>query len=127
MSSEGSMRASDRDRERATEVLRDAHAAGRLALDEFLDRASAAWSARTWGDLYELTADLPEHHRLFHPGSVAELRQESAEHDYLPKHTFAPLWAVAVSWLGIVAVAHVAAAIPLAALALFVLWTAWRR
>jgi Domain of unknown function (DUF1707) len=124
--SEPSMHASDRDRERATEVLRDAHAAGRLALDEFLDRASAAWSARTWGELYKLTADLPEHRRLFHHGSVTEFHQDTGEHDHLPKRPFAPMWVVAASWLGIAAVAHAAAAIPLAVMALFVLWMAWR-
>jgi hypothetical protein len=127
MSGEGTMRASDRDRERATEVLRDAYAAGRLALDEFVDRSSAAWSARTWSDLYELTADLPEHCRLFHRGSVVEVHQETVEHDHLPKHPSAPLWVVAASWLGIASVAHDAAAIPLAAMALFVLWVARRR
>jgi hypothetical protein len=127
MSGEERMRASDRDRERATEVLRDAHAAGRLNLEEFLDRAGAVGSARTWGELHELTADLPEQSRLFLGGSGTEFYQETGELHRSPRRPAAPLLIVAASWLGIVAVAHVIAAVPLAALAVFVLWMAWRR
>src|SRR6516162_6060357 len=127
MSGEGRMLASDSDRERATEVLRDAHAVGRLTVEEFLDRASAVGSARTWGELHELTADLPEQSRLFHPGSGAEFYQETGELHRAPRRPCAPLLIVAASWLCIVAVAHVIAAIPLAVLALFVLRMAWRR
>jgi uncharacterized membrane protein len=127
MSSDGRMRASDRDRERATEVLRDAHAVGRLTLEEFLDRAGAVGSARTWGELHELTADLPEQSRLFQHGPGTEFRQETGELHRSQRRPAAPLLVVAASWLGIVAVAHVIAAIPLAALAVFVLWMACRR
>jgi hypothetical protein len=49
MTSDQAMRASDRDRERAAEVLSDAYAVGRLDLKEFHDRAGAAYSAKTWG------------------------------------------------------------------------------
>ena len=52
------MRASDQDREDAVAVLCDAYAAGRLNLADIRDRAGAAYSARTWGDLRRLTADL---------------------------------------------------------------------
>lgn|SRR5215471_2915928 len=64
MTSDDALRASDRDRELAAEVLRDAYAAGRIDLDEFHDRAGAAYSARTWGELRDLTADLPTGHVL---------------------------------------------------------------
>src|SRR5215471_5134524 len=59
MTSDDVMRASDGDREHAADMLRTAYAAGRIDLEELHDRADAAYSATTWGDLRELTADLP--------------------------------------------------------------------
>lgn len=59
MTAERWMRASDEDRENFVEVLRDAYAAGRLQPEEFYERADAAYAATTWGDLDNLTADLP--------------------------------------------------------------------
>jgi Domain of unknown function (DUF1707) len=53
------IRASDKERESVVDVLRDAYTEGRLTLDEFEDRTSAAYASRTWGDLRELTGDLP--------------------------------------------------------------------
>jgi Domain of unknown function (DUF1707) len=53
------IRASDQDRESVVTVLRQAYSEGRLSLDEFDERISAAYAARTWGDLRALTADLP--------------------------------------------------------------------
>jgi hypothetical protein len=53
------MRASDDDRERTVTVLREAFGEGRLNLDEFDERTSAAYAARTWGELRGLTEDLP--------------------------------------------------------------------
>ena len=53
------MRASDDDRERTVDVLRDAFGEGLLTLDEFDERTSAAYAARTWGELRTLTEDLP--------------------------------------------------------------------
>lgn len=40
-------------------ILREAFGEGRLTLDEFDERTTAAYAARTYGDLLELTADLP--------------------------------------------------------------------
>ena len=54
------MRASDKDREAVVTVLRNACTAGRLTLDEFDERTSAAYASKTWGELRVLTADLPE-------------------------------------------------------------------
>ena len=51
--------ASDKERESVVDVLRDAFTEGRLTLEEFEERTSAAYAARTWGDLRELTGDLP--------------------------------------------------------------------
>jgi len=53
------IRASDKERESVVDVLRDAYTDGRLTLDEFDERTSAAYAARTWAELRELTADLP--------------------------------------------------------------------
>ncbi len=53
------IRASDRDRENVVGVLRDAYTDGRLTLDEFDERTSAAYVGRTWAELRELTSDLP--------------------------------------------------------------------
>lgn len=54
------MRASDNDRERVVEVLAGAAADGRLTVEEHSERVARAYSARTLGDLAELTADLAE-------------------------------------------------------------------
>jgi len=53
------IRASDRDRDAVVATLRDAFSEGRLTLEEFQDRTTATYAARTWGDLKELTTDLP--------------------------------------------------------------------
>ena len=59
MASDHSIRASDVDREVVVATLRDAYAAGRLTLEEFDERTSAAYASKTWGDLRKLTEDLP--------------------------------------------------------------------
>ena len=53
------IRASDRERDNVVDVLRDAYTEGRLTLEEFEERTSAAYASKTWGDLRELTVDLP--------------------------------------------------------------------
>ena len=53
------IRASDRERESVVDVLRDAYTDGRLTLEEFEERTSAAYASKTWSDLRELTGDLP--------------------------------------------------------------------
>jgi hypothetical protein len=57
------MRASDADRERFADTLRDAAAEGRLEPDELEERLEAVYTARTLGDLDSLTADLPRQPR----------------------------------------------------------------
>ena len=54
-----SIRASDADRERIVEILRQHTAEGRITADEFEDRMAAAYGAKTVGALAELTTDLP--------------------------------------------------------------------
>lgn len=59
MATDRAMRASDQDRESAAELLREAYVAGRLSREELDERAAAVYSATTWGELRDLTADLP--------------------------------------------------------------------
>jgi hypothetical protein len=47
------------DRERAVGVLRAGFAEGRLTQEELADRVAQAYTARTYGELWALTADLP--------------------------------------------------------------------
>jgi hypothetical protein len=59
MASDHMIRASDQDRDVVVAALRDAYTAGRLTLEEFDERMSAAYGSRTWGELRNLTEDLP--------------------------------------------------------------------
>ena len=52
-------RVSHDDRERVAEVLRVAAGDGRLSLEELEERLESCFSARTYGDLAPLVADLP--------------------------------------------------------------------
>jgi len=54
-----SIRASDADRERVVEILRQHSVEGRITADEFEERMAAAYEAKTLGALAELTTDLP--------------------------------------------------------------------
>jgi hypothetical protein len=53
------LRASDADREQIVGRLRDASAEGRLTLEEFVERMTNAYEARTHAELDELVHDLP--------------------------------------------------------------------
>jgi hypothetical protein len=59
MATDDPIRASDVDRDAVVATLRDAYSAGRLTLDEFDERMTAAYASKTWGDLRRLTIDLP--------------------------------------------------------------------
>ncbi len=61
---EADLRASDADRERVAELLRDAYAEGRLDGEEHAERIGAAYGAKTLGELEPLTRDLPAHRSL---------------------------------------------------------------
>ena len=54
-----SLRASDTDRERVADRLRDAAGHGRISMDELEERLDAAYAAKTYGELVPITADLP--------------------------------------------------------------------
>ncbi len=53
------LRAGDEDRDRTSATLREAYAEGRLDHDEFQGRLDRAQQAKTYGELAELTRDLP--------------------------------------------------------------------
>ncbi|MFF5841948.1 DUF1707 domain-containing protein [Streptomyces massasporeus] len=53
------LRASDADREKVADILRDALAEGRLDMEEFEERLDATYKARTYGELAPITRDLP--------------------------------------------------------------------
>lgn len=53
------VRASDADRDRVMEVLRENYAQGRLDSDELHERLGGVYEARTLADLVPLTRDLP--------------------------------------------------------------------
>lgn len=59
MTTQRSIRASDQDREIAAGVICEAYAAGCLDRNELEQRSGLAYSARTLGELQDLTADLP--------------------------------------------------------------------
>ena len=65
---QAAMRASSADRERAVDVLKAGFAEGRLTQDEYNDRMGRAYTARTYGELAALTADLPA--GVLHPWPV---------------------------------------------------------
>lgn len=58
-SHESSVRASDADRERVVESLREHYGAGRLSDDELSERVELAYGVRTMPELQALTVDLP--------------------------------------------------------------------
>jgi len=69
------LRASDADRERVAEQLRDHYAAGRLDDDELSTRVDAVYASRTTAELDRLLTDLPAL-----PVSPARRRAELAEY-----------------------------------------------
>jgi hypothetical protein len=57
---ERALRASDADRERVAEQLRQAAGDGRLTLTELNERLDALYAAKTYGELEPVVADLPD-------------------------------------------------------------------
>lgn len=62
------MRISDADRDHVVERLREHYADGRLTSDELDERITATLSAKTYGDLRPVLADLPEPQPVGAPG-----------------------------------------------------------
>jgi Domain of unknown function (DUF1707) len=78
MSDAPGMRASDADREQATQALREHYAAGRLNEQELGERLDAVYEARTVEELQHLRRDLPQL-PLAPTAQRAELRRRQAE------------------------------------------------
>lgn len=66
----GAARASDAERERVAQVLREEHVEGRLTYDELNERLQRAYSSRTVGELDVLTRDLPASTKSGRPGDM---------------------------------------------------------
>ena len=60
--SHNTMRASDADRDRVADALREAYAEGRLDVEEHNERVDLAYKAKTLGELAPLLSDLPQRH-----------------------------------------------------------------
>ena len=65
------LRASDADRERVAEVLRQAAGDGRLTMDELDERLDAVYQAKTYAELEPVTRDLPSAADGYPPATVA--------------------------------------------------------
>ena len=72
------LRAADTDRAAVAAVLGEHMSAGRLTLDEYDERLTRAYAARTFGELDQLTADLPEHRPAQRRARAARRRDAGA-------------------------------------------------
>jgi hypothetical protein len=95
------------DRERTVGVLRAAFTEGRLTQNELDDRVARAYAARTYGDLWALTADLPAG-PLPYPNALPGLPYPQASPAVPPSAEPASSW-------------HSAAALVITALVIFTL------
>lgn len=123
MEGDGEIRASDSDRESVVAILREAHAEGRLTLDEFDERMNAAYSARTWADLRQLTRDLPADPVLGPGGSGG--RGDLAWPRQAPypfrRPRFGPVLPLAVIWLALAAASQPASMAVIAGVLIFLI------
>jgi hypothetical protein len=79
----GDLRASDADRDRVADILREALAEGRLTADEHAERVEGVYSAKTVGELDPLVRDLPTGAGTPAPAAQASLR-DGAPHSSMP-------------------------------------------
>ena len=101
------LRIGDADRDRAVAALGDHYAAGRLTAEEFDDRSSRAWQARTAEDLAPLFADLPGARGVLEPArreqSGPARRRPAFGTGHRPPLVFLPVVVLAVAVVVIVA------------------------
>ena len=86
----GGYRVGDADRDRTTDLLKEAHAAGYLTLEETDERLGTALAARTRGELDRLVADLPPEWRA---------RQKGGQRPAAPAPRQRPALPAEVVWL----------------------------
>ena len=72
------LRASDADRERVANVLREAAGDGRLTMDELDERLDEVYAAKTYAELEPITHDLPDAGAAHAPASAASARLDPA-------------------------------------------------
>ena len=105
MTDDGGIRASDADREHVVEILREAYSAGRLTLEEFDERTTSAFAAKTWGGLRTLTSDLPQQARLEVPRPAPGIKPAPDKPLPVaagpPRRRVSPMLPILVIWLGI--------------------------
>lgn len=77
------VRASDAEREAVVARLGSAVGEGRLTLEEFSDRVSAVYAARTKGELVPFTQDLPAMPATSAPATSAQLSRSQQHHTTL--------------------------------------------
>jgi uncharacterized protein DUF1707 len=120
MPPDDAIRASDADREHAVRLLRDGYACGRLTLDEFDERTTAAFASRTWGELRKLTQDLPAPgQRAPLPAARTVAPQQVRGSDDRPSRAapasdgpaLVPVLTIALFWLTLTFTAHAAGAL----------------
>ena len=79
------MRASDADRDRVADALREAYAEGRLDVEEHNERIDLAYQAKTLGELSPLLSDLPQRHAATIGGATSPASPlPSMPADYAP-------------------------------------------
>jgi hypothetical protein len=101
MTRRATLRASDADRELIVERLRHAAAEGRLFADELEDRLGAAFSAKTYGELDALVADLPA------PTGLTRRKSESSRiHPVLAAAVALPLLMMLIGFIAFALAGH---------------------
>jgi hypothetical protein len=72
------LRASDADRERVANVLREAAGDGRLTMDELDERLDAVYAAKTYAELEPITHDLPDSGAAYVPAPSSATKLDPA-------------------------------------------------
>jgi len=119
------LRAADADRAAVAAVLGQHMAAGRLTLEEYDERLARAYAARTYGELDQLTTDLPA--AVPAPRPAAPTQRERPGTGEVAHHgrdgSYSDAWR---SWAGIaLIVVTIWAATSLAAWDLHYFWPIW--
>src|SRR5271166_3933901 len=84
----GNLRASDADRERVAEILRESAGDGRLSMAELDERLDAVYAAKTYAELEPITRDLPASGTSNMPTSAAATASDPARFGGVPtSHT----------------------------------------
>ncbi len=128
MPTDDMIRASDADREHTVAVLREGYTVGRLTLAEFDERTTAAFASHTWGELRQLTSDLPPGPGL--AGRQSPPGRPSAAGGQAPQASRAgagPALLLTLFWLSLSVAAHAAGVlIPVVLVLLMAVWSAAR-